>query len=254
MACSVEADTGEIAADCNTSIDYLIYGTSGVPLQIVHPNGDVSGFITDVVNEVFTGSDISLTASVKPIARHKGAMINGSGKRWIAYALNSWRKETVWENATFAEVELLPYVLSLGYKDLGEWPPPIPAVDVNELAEKGVVWIRGFKYPGTTEFSEAYGFEFDRAKNHEEMLHMVEADRARYFMEHAPRMKYVMKQQGIDVGDYDFFSLASYVSPTSLTLLMSNDLGPEVIALVNRRLQEMADSGRFAVLAQPYGL
>lgn len=245
---------GETKADCNESIDYLVYGTSAEPLQIIRPNGTIDGFITNVVSEVFAGTHISVTPVVKPIGRHKGAMINGKAKRWIAYALNSWRKETVWANATFADVELLPYSLSLGFKASGEWPPQIPAVNVNRLSEQGVVWIRGFKYPGTAEFSSAYGFEFDRAKNHVAMLNMVEAGRVRYFMEHAPRMKYVMRKQGVDAANYDFFSLAAYVPPTSLTLLMSNDLGAEVIALVNRRLKEMADSGRLAALARSYDL
>ena len=237
-----------------SSINYLIYGTSAEPLQIVEQEGRYSGYITDVIKEVFAGSEITVNPVLKPIVRHKAAMINGQAERWIAYALNSWRQQTVWQDATFAEVELLPYALSLGYKDLGIWPPPTPAVDVNTLAEKGVVWIRGFKYPGTGQFSKTYGFEFQRAKNHQAMLNMVEADHARYFMEHAPRMKYVMKKQGVDVAEYDFFSLADFVPPTSITLLMSNDLGEEVITLVNRRLQEMADSGRLRVLAKPYGL
>jgi polar amino acid transport system substrate-binding protein len=254
QACEVEADSAVKGADCTQSIDYLVYGTSAEPLQIVEPSGHVSGFISDVINEIFAGSDISIIPVVKPIARHKGAMINGKAKRWIAYALNSWRQENVWSNATFADIEMLPYSLSLGFKDLGDWPPPMPAVDVNKLAELGVVWIRGFKYPGTAGFSDAYGFEFDRAKNHAAMLKMVEAGHVRYFMEHAPRMRYVMKKQGVDVAEYDFFSIAAYVPPTSLTLLMSNDLGEEVIALVNRRLKEMASSGRLAVLARSYKL
>jgi hypothetical protein len=254
LACVVKADSALASADCPQSIDYLVYGTSAEPLQIVEPSGHISGFISDVINEVFVGSDIAIVPVVKPIVRHKGVMINGKAKRWIAYALNSWRKEGVWSNATFADVEILPYSLSLGFKGWGDSPASVPAVDVNKLAELGVVWIHGFKYPGTAEFSEAYGFEYDRAKNHAAMLNMVEAGHIRYFMEHAPRMKYVMKKQGIDAANYDFFSLATYVAPTSLTLLMSNDVGAEVIALVNRRLKEMTESGRLAALAQSYDL
>ena len=107
-----------------SSINYLIYGTSAEPLQIVEQEGRYSGFITDVVNEVFADSGVTVNPLLKPIGRHKVAMINGQAERWIAYALNSWRKETVWQDATFADVELLSYTLSLGYKDLaGEESP-----------------------------------------------------------------------------------------------------------------------------------
>lgn len=253
-ACSIDAGLGRDKAECNKTIDYLIYGTSAEPLQIIEQDGRFSGFMTDVVNEVFADSEISIVPVVKPIIRHKDAMENGSAKRWVAYALNSWRQQPIWQDATFSDVELLPYTLSLGYKDLGEWPPPFPAVNVTTLAEKGVVWIRGFKYPGTAQFSSQYGFEFERTKNHVSMLNMVEAGHVRYFMEHAPRMKYVMKKHGVNVNGYDFFSLADYVPPTSLTLLMSNDLGAEKIAWINRRLKAMKDSGRLRVLAKPYGL
>lgn len=249
----------EFESGCQQPINYLIYGTSAEPLQIVESDAEdgtktqVSGFITDVVNEVFASSGISILPSVKPIARHKVAMIDGRAKRWIAYALNSWRKESVWSDATFTDVELLPYTLSLVFKHVNTLSGNMQ-VDVDKLSEQGVVWIRGFKYPGTLEFSEAYGFEFYRAKNHVAMLSMVEAGHVQYLMEHAPRIKYVMKKQGVNEEDYDFFSLASYVPPTSLTLLMSNDLGPDVIAFVNRRLKEMAESDRLNVLARSYGL
>lgn len=240
------------ALPSTSTVNYLVYGTAGEPLQIVTDEGDVSGFITDVVNEIFTGSSYSVVPDVKPITRQKPAMINGIATRWIAYALNSWKKEGVWENATFADVDLIPYTLSLGYKkDAG-------IAEINELSTEltqgGVVWIRGFKYPGTAEFSQRYGFEFERAKNHAAMLNMVNAGYTQFFMEHAPRMRYIMKKQQMNVDDFLFYSLEAEVPPTAITLLMSNDLGSETIAMVNRRLKEMFASGKIAELTRAYGL
>lgn len=250
--CEQGSDLGGASCDQLKTINYLIYGRSAVPLQIVEDDGGYSGFITDVVNEVFSDSDVVVSPLIMPITRHKVAMVNGKAERWIAYALNSWRKEGVWQGATFADVELLPYTLSLGYKKVSD----SSVVDQlsTSLTKQGVSWIQGFKYPGTKEFSERYRFEFQRAKNHIAMLKMVQAGHTKFFMEHAPRMRYVMKGQDVDPSDYGFYSLKDEVPPTSITLLMSNDLGPELIAWINLRLKSMADSGRLQILARAYYL
>jgi hypothetical protein len=240
------------SSDETSFVNYLVYGTAGEPLQMVNAKGDVSGFITDVVNEIFSDSDIVVIPIIKPITRQKPEMINGEATRWIAYALNSWKKEGVWANTTFAEIDLIPYTLSLGYKKV-EGLVEISQLSRN-LTQGGIVWIRGFKYPGTMAFSERYGFEFDRAKNHTAMLKMVDAGYVQFFMEHAPRMRYIMKKENIDEKDFLFYSLQDEVPPTAITLLMSNDLGIDTIAMVNRRLKEMFAAGRIAELTRVYGL
>ncbi len=229
-------------------INYLVYGNAAEPFQIMTSDGLLGGFITDVVNEVFEQSDIELLPITKPIKRIKREMIQGEAKRWIAYALRSWKSEGVWGDTTFASVDLLQYHLSLGYKKTPE------NIELNRLGQSGVVWIQGFRYPGADEFAERYGFHFQRVKNHLAMLKMVEAGRTQFFMEHAPRMRHVMKQLDIDSNHYDFYSLEEEIPPTSITLLMSNDLGEEVIAFVNRRLLAMTRAGRVQELAQRYKL
>ncbi|MBA35533.1 MAG: hypothetical protein CMI14_08885 [Oleispira sp.] len=227
-------------------IHYLVYGAE--PLQIIASDGAVSGFITDVVDDVFSSTDISVLPVSKPIKRIKREMMHGQAKRWIAYALRSWESEGVWGNTTFADTDLLQYHLSLGYK---RKPTEL---DLTQLSREGVVWIRGFRYPGTSQFSQRYDFDFLRAIDHVAMLKMVEAGRAEYFMEYAPRMRHVMDKLGVEPSAYQFYSLASEVPPTSITLLMSNDLGVDVINFVNRRLAVMAKAGRIQELVGYYGL
>lgn len=229
-------------------IHYLVYGSAAEPLQIIESNGVLRGFITDVVNEVFEPSNIAIKPVMKPIKRIKREMIQGQAKRWIAYALRSWKSEGVWDGASFATVDLLPYHLSLGYKKTSS------NIELQHLSQQGVVWIQGFRYPGTKAFSDRYQFEFQRAKDHTAMLKMVEAGRVHYFMEHKPRMLHVMDKLGVDKSSYGFYSLHTQVPPTHITLLMSNDLGPEVIAFVNRRLTEMSLSGRIQELSHRYKL
>jgi hypothetical protein len=240
------------SSDETPFVNYLVYGTAGEPLQMVDANGDVSGFITEVVNEIFSDSGIAVIPIIKPITRQKPEMINGEATRWIAYALNSWKKEGVWANATFSDIDLIPYTLSLGYKKV-EGLEEISQLS-KSLTQGGVVWIRGFKYPGTKAFSERYGFEFDRAKNHAAMLKMVDAGYVKFFMEHAPRMRYIMKKENINEEEFLFYSLQDEVPPTAITLLMSNDLGIDTIAMVNRRLKAMFAAGRIAELTRAYGL
>jgi hypothetical protein len=252
-ACRIEVESLEVT-NCANVIEYLVYGNSAEPLQIIQPDGLVSGYISDVISEVFSGSKLSIVPVIKPIIRHRIAMKNGKTKRWISYGLNSWRQQEQWKNAVFADVELLPYTLSLGYKDSEQWPPASEQIDLTELAEEGVAWIQGYKYPGVEAFKQRYQFQFDRAKSQAAMVRMVEAGRVKYFMEHAPRMKYAMKKQGSDPDRYRFYSLTEEITPTSITLLMSRDLGADIIAFINQRLQAMADSGRLKVLAKPYGL
>lgn len=252
-ACRIEVESLEVT-NCADVIEYLVYGNSAEPLQIIQPDGLVSGYVTDVIDEIFSQSELSVIPVIKPIMRHRLAMENGQAKRWIAYGLNSWRQQNVWQNAVFADVDLLPYALSLGYKDVGQWPPQPDVVDLTELSEQGVTWIQGYKYPGVEAFNQRYQFQFDRVKNHAAMVRMVEAGRVKYFMEHAPRMKYVMRKIGVDSETYRFYSLADEVTPTAITLLISRDVGIEVIAFINRRLRAMSDSGQLKELAKPYGL
>ena len=230
------------------NINYLVYGSAGEPLQIIEQDGLLSGFVTDVVNEVFAGKDWHIQPVMKPIKRIKREMVQGKAKRWIAYALRSWKSEGVWGNTTFADVDLLSYHLSLGYKK-----SPI-SKSLSDISERGVVWIQGFRYPGALEFSRRYDFRFQRAKDHTSMLKMVEAGRVYAFMEYAPRMVYVMNKLEVDRSGYEFLSLADEIPPTSITLLMSNDLGSDVISFINHRLKAMEESGRIHELALRYGL
>lgn len=230
------------------TINYLVYGSAGEPLQILNRPAVGAGLVTDVVKAIFQDSNYHITTTIKPIKRIKREMEHDQVSHWIAYALRSWRDEGVWGNTTFASVDLIDYGLSIGYKvnDAG--------FALEQLRGRHVVWIQGYKYPGALEFSERYGFGFLRAKNQISALKMVEAGRAPYLMENEARLRYFMATLGVPQHDYKFVSLDHEIAPTQITLLMSNDLGAQTHQFVNARLRELQAGGGLELLRQKYGL
>lgn len=237
------------AQSVSDPIQYLVYGSAGEPLQILGNNPFGQGLVSDVVQEVFRPSTYEVTTVVKPLKRIKREMQYGQAKRWITYALRSWKKEGVWENATFADVDLVPYALSLVYYDKNHHTP----FHLKDLNQRNVVWLQGFKYPGALLFREKHNFSYLRASNHLSAIKMIEADRAPYFMENEARIRFAMMRLGISADDYSFVPLNTEIEPTGITLLMSNDLSEKTRAFVNRRLQELQQSGWLAERARHYG-
>ena len=240
----------DLAGNDNT-ITYLVYGAAAEPYQILNPAGQnhpSTGFISDVVRAVFADTPYRLREEVKPIRRAKRDMLNGLTTHWIAYALRSWAAEGVWGNATFADVDLLDYQLSLMARDGTPVPSP------QRMRAQGVVWIQGYSYPGTDEFASRHGLQFLRATDHRSAVRMVMGGRAGYFMEESSRIVYALTNLGEDLAAYRFYPLNDEVPPTKITLLMSNDLGPGVQGFINRRLRQLQQDGTLQQLAGRYQL
>ncbi|MBU3069884.1 hypothetical protein KOI40_08625 [Aestuariicella sp. G3-2] len=240
----------DMTADGNPKdIHYLVYGSAGEPLQILNDEAAGEGLVTDVIHEIFRSSSYQLHTVIKPLRRIKREMQYGQAKRWIAYALRSWGQEGIWENATFADIDLIPYRLSLAYPEKSKFG----TFNLRRLSGRQVVWLQGFKYPGALRFRDKYGFTFLRATSHQSAIKMLEADRAPYFMESAARIRFAMQQLGIEKEKYRFFPLDHEIPPTTITLLMSNDLGEHVHEFVNHRLKELQASGWLKKRAEKYG-
>ncbi len=233
------------------AITYLVYGAAAEPYQILNPQGlnhPSSGFISDLVRAVFKESPYQIREEVKPIRRAKRDMLNGNTRRWVAYALRSWEEEGVWGEATFADVDLLDYRLSLMARANTEAPTP------ERMREHGVVWIQGYRYPGTDAFAERNGLQFLRATDHRSAVRMVIGGRASYFMEESSRIAYALANLGEDMAAFRFYPLDNEVAPTRITLLMSNDLGPGVQDFINLRLRQLRRDGSLQQLAAKYQL
>ncbi|MYM61868.1 amino acid ABC transporter substrate-binding protein [Pseudomaricurvus sp. HS19] len=245
------AENPGINSDERDTITYLVYGAAAEPYQILNPAGlnyPSSGFISDLVRAVFSDSEYRIREEVKPIRRAKRDMLNGNATRWVAYALRSWEEEGVWGDATFAEVDLLDYRLSLMARASTEAPTP------ERMRANGVVWIQGYRYPGTDDFAGRNGLQFLRATDHRSAVRMVIGGRASYFMEESSRIAYALANLGEDQASYRFYPLDNEVAPTRITLLMSNDLGPGVQDFINQRLRQLQRDGSLQQLAAKYQL
>lgn len=250
VLCANAAFASDMTADGNPEdIHYLVYGSAGEPLQILNDESAGEGLVTDVIHEIFSSSSYQIHTVVKPLRRIKREMQYGQAKRWIAYALRSWEQEGIWENATFAGVDLIPYRLSLASHKMSK----SEGFNLRRLSGQQVVWLQGFKYPGALRFRDKYGFTYLRATSHQSAIKMLEAGRAPYFMESAARIRFAMQQLGISEEEYRFFPLDHEIPPTTITLLMSNDLGERVHEFVNHRLKELQASGWLEKRAVHYG-
>ncbi|NHO65579.1 hypothetical protein G8770_08510 [Aestuariicella hydrocarbonica] len=239
----------QLSPDPAETIHYLVYGSAGEPLQILNQSGIGEGLVTDVVHEIFRNAPYELTTIIRPLKRIKREMQYGEVKRWIAYALRSWEQEGVWDHATFAEVDLIHYPLSLVYADdRGE-----QELDLHSLNGQEVIWLRGFKYPGALNFQDQFGLTYLRTSDHVSAVKMLKAGRAVYFMENAARIRFAMQRLGVAAEQYRFFPLKQVVPPTQITLLMSNDLSEKTRAFVNDRLAQLQHSGWLSERAKHYG-
>ncbi|WP_439134954.1 hypothetical protein [Pseudomaricurvus sp.] len=238
-----------VAKPSDTHIHYLLYGEAGEPLQIEGDDKIGQGLVTDVIREVFRSSGYQVETVVKPLKRIKREMQYGQAKRWIAYGLRSWKAQGEWENATFAEVDIVPYSLSLVFPKTHH----PKSFHFSQLSGQQVVWLQGFKYPGAVAFSDKYDFTYLRAASHESAIKMLEAGRAPFFMESAERIRFAMEKLNISLDDYRFVELKQQLAETHITLMMSNDLGDSIHQFVNHRLRELQDSGWLEERARFYG-
>jgi len=233
-------------------INYLIYGRSAEPYQIIDRPGQVSGMgrgiVTDLVVEIFRDSPYQLKPVIKPVKRIKREMAAGAVKNWITYGFRSWESLPEWRHVAFADSDLLPYSLSLATRRDNIREQGL----VKDLKGQDIIWIHGYSYAGLEQFIDTFKVRFEFAKNHMQAIKMLAQQRKVFFMENEERIRYAMKKVGVTESDFAFLSMEPYVKSTQLTLIMGGDMDPEMRDFVNQRLARLLESGYVAEAANRY--
>lgn len=230
-----------------TTINYLVVEEKVRPFQIVHEGRSAGGIVSDIVEEVFRGSGITVNPVVFPVNRLRLSVRDGSVRHWIAYDSPVW-------NSFGARGEMVEQPLFMTRHVLLTCNSGIrsPVTAIEELSGYSLATLSHMDYLEVDRAAEQGLIRLVPVDRFQAGLTQVSLGRVDGFIEMVSRLRYHLRQFDGDKRCMREVDISAIIPEYPVHLSMDEQLPGEIKELVQRRLREMVDSGLLEKILRRY--
>ncbi|MEQ6289113.1 hypothetical protein ACFPAG_00575 [Vogesella sp. GCM10023246] len=221
------------------------------PFQIATQDNPLhGGVVTEIVRQVFQGSQYQLHPVVAPAPRLDAMRSNGQLPNWLSYGATPWLQPgwQLSQRALFSwrHVLAVPKSSPFRYRKL------------SDLFGKPLILMNGYDYPGLDKYLRSKSgvgrISDQRALSQGSAIRMLQARRGIGLVDTDMRLVYNLRQQGLSPADFRFYDLSAVIPIVDIHLMYDRSLPEPVRTLIDRRLAELQQSGQLAAIVQHYRL
>lgn len=229
------------------AVNYLVVEEKVRPFQIVHDGRSEGGIVSDIVEEIFRDSGITVHPVVFPVNRLRLSVRDGSVKNWIAYDSPVW-------NSYGAHGEMVEQPLFMTRHVLLTCNTRIqsPVTAIEELSGYSLATLSHMDYLEVDRAAEEGLIRLVPVDRFQAGLTQVSLGRVDGFIEMVSRLRYHLRQFDGDKRCMREVDISAIIPEYPVHLSLDEQLPGEIKALVRRRLKEMADSGQLETILRRY--
>lgn len=229
-----------------TTVNYYVISEQARPFQIEEQGQNHSGIITDIVEEIFAGSDHSIEFHTFPFNRMITTLESGGESNWLTYGSPNWGRVQS-ENLSKEPVYTVKHVL------VSSGTQPVQFSKMQDIEGASVVLLRGFDYPSLTPFFKDGLVHEMRVKDYQAAYRVIERTPGEtVFVEMESRVIYNINQLGLAKSKFAITSFSSVIPDYSIYLALSPDMDEELQKYINQRLAQLKAEGKIADIINKY--
>jgi len=223
-------------------INYLVVQKQSEPMQIASDDGTHSGVISDLVREIFRGSDHQLTIQMMPFKKMQRRVREGAFKNWLVYGSPGWSPPQ--------NINLSPTpVFTVRHSLLIAKNSDFQYSGLDSIFDKTLVLVVGYDYPGLDPFL-AHGDIHDvRMVQYKRIfMELLSHNRFAGFVEMNFRLRYQLKRaqelgMRISAEDFTLADFSDVIAPYNVHLAMDPAMPEPIQAFIDRRIQALRKDG-----------
>ena len=227
-------------------VDYYVIAEQARPFQIETKGADHSGIVTDIVKEVFKGSEHQLDYHTYPFNRMISILSSQDQGNWITYGSPNWGKVQS-ENLSEEPIYTVRHNILFSSKK------PINYNQVSDLKGKVVVLLMGFDFPELQPYFASGEIQEMRVKNYQSAFRIVDRHPGEMvFVEMDSRIIYNQNQLNLDKKLYSQHGFNDVIPDYSVYLALSPSMDKEVQDYINQRLKVLKKQGKIDEIIKQY--
>ncbi|MCL1050599.1 transporter substrate-binding domain-containing protein [Shewanella abyssi] len=232
-------------------LTYLIIAAQAEPYQINRVTEQVqSGIISDIVNLLAQRKALEIDNQVMPFKRYLYEIKQHTYPNWISYGSPKWRavdgertqNKRLSKQALFSAEHIM---LSLKESDS-------TGKKFTDLANKTVILLKGFDYPGLVPILEQNAMTTLEVNSHKSALLALKNGRGDLFIEMKSRVLYSIKQHQIDASTFAYTDIADAIAPVDIHLSYGDGVPQALIDWIDLQILSMKANGEIAQIINRY--
>lgn len=228
------------------TINYVVIDNQSKPFQIEENSANHSGIVTDIINEIFTGSAYDVKFHTLPFNRMIKMLSTGKIKNWITYGSPSWGGVQA-EHLSQIPIYHVEHKLLTNPSFGGD------IKKVEDLFGKTLILLLGFDYPGLDPYLKAESIKELRVKNHDSAFRVLQRlSNKAGFVEMSLRIKYNLKLSQRDPDNFLQKDFSTIIADYDIHLAMDPNMNFSYDNFVNERLKTLAENGTLEKIVNKY--
>ena len=219
-------------------INYLIVEEIARPFQITGDSISKGGIISDIIDEVFKGSEHTVKHHVLPLKRIYKLLESKEITDWVAYDARAWNSLSKWGD--FVEEPLF----SVNHAYLTCQQNMTSQIKSAEnIKSHNIAIIENFRYPELSLLQENKTIQLHPVKNYQQGINLARLNRVDGFVEMELRLRYNLQQEAVSKPCFRFVDMSQIIPAYPIYLSYDNQSKKGIKEFVNKRIKELKKTG-----------
>lgn len=214
-------------------LHYYVVEDLAKPFQIEDENLSQSGFITDVVKQIATKLNLTLSTHIAPSQRVERLLAEETFDNWIAYDSPAWISIVL---GIPLSQPLLQVTHSMAHCDS-------PLTPADTLQGKTVAVLKQFRYPGLSKLEASGEIELRKVKTYEQGFELLDRGRVDGFAEMDTRIRYYLKSERPNAKCAQITSIPNVEPAYPLYLVVNKHMNKETREAINETFLKLVKDG-----------
>lgn len=227
-------------------INYLVVEDISEPFQITENNESKGGIVSDIIDEIFKGSQYSITRHVLPLKRLYKLVESGEVTNWIAYDAKVWNALSQWGN--FVDEPLFP--VNHTYLTCQQ-DAPVQISSSKDIETHNVAIIKNFDYPELTQLQQAGKLSLTSVDGYQQGINLAGLNRIDGFIEMELRLRFNIQQEQLNKPCFQFIDMSQVIPEYSIYLTI--DKNNNVLnSFAKQRIKKLKEAGAIDSILDSY--
>lgn len=236
-----------IAQVSGEEVNYLIVEDISMPFQVTHEGESNGGIISDIVDEVFSGSPHTVKYHVLPLNRLYKMVESGELKNWIAYDAKVWNSLNQWGDFVPEPLFSVNHTYLTCREDA-----PTQINSASEINNQNIAIIKNFDYPELSKLQKDNQLNLTSVDGYSQGINLAALNRVDGFVEMELRIRFNIKRESINNPCLQFVDMSQIIPAYSIYFSTDKSNNTGINEYVNQKIKTLKKTGEINKLMERY--
>ncbi|HEY7886039.1 MAG TPA: hypothetical protein VIC08_13935 [Cellvibrionaceae bacterium] len=237
-----------VHAQHSAELTYLVSEVAAEPYQIVTETGEQTGLVTEIMQALLLGTEVSWQVKGHPYRRVQRMLLEDTYPDWVSYGAQSWLKPEIWARVGVIDQPLFRASYQLVTRAVDGLETP------DALGQRRIIVIHGYRYGGKfSQWIEAQKHTLVGAPSHTHALAMLRMGRGDMYLAEDIRVQWEINRAGQGSDDLAIHDFSHMIAPIDIHIIYHRQLPQVLLQHMTQRLEALEHSGELRSIRTRYG-